>query len=492
MGEIFKQSVKGSLYIYVGVGLGFVISGLLYPKLLTTEQVGLIGTLIAYSTLISTVGNLGMGQVITRLFPYFRSEKDRHHGFMMIPVLISSGGFLVMTALFFLFKDFIIEKGSGESLLFAKYYNLIIPLVFFSMAFVLFDNYIKVLFNPVKGTFYQEIVKRIFVLIAILLFYFEIYTFSGFVYGYIVAAAVPFLGVLIHLIMQKKLYIFPNFGHVSKKMRKEIIDVALFGILAGSSGILILQIDKIMVLGITKSMGDTGVYSIAFFFGSLVRKPAKAVSRISSVFIAESWKNNQLDEIHSIYRKTAINQILVGLILVIGLAVNLDNIIEFLGDDYREGRFVIIFIAVAFLVDMMTGSSGTIINTSPSYRWYAYLMVGLVVIVLISNLIFIPMFGIAGAALATLVSKVVFNASRVIFIYLKWRIHPYNSKVFLIALSGLAAFAVGWFFPQMDNYILDIIVRSTLTAATYGLAVLTLRPSEDVDYWLKKFREKYF
>ncbi len=492
MGEIFKQSVKGSLYIYVGVGLGFVISGILYPKLLTTEQIGLISTLIAYSTLISTFGNLGMGQVITRLFPYFRSEKDRHHGFMMIPVLISSGGFLVMASLFFIFKDFIIAKGSGESLLFARYYNLIIPLVFFSMAFVLLDNYVKVLFNPVKGTFYQEIIKRIFVLIAILLFYFEVYHFSGFVYGYIAAAAIPFLGVLSHLIIQKKLHIFPNFSHISKKMWKEIIDVALFGILAGASGILILQIDKIMVLGITEDMGATGVYTIAFFFGSLVQKPAKALNRISSVFIAESWKKNELDEIHSIYRKTAINQILIGLILVIGLVVNLENILEFLGDDYREGGPVIVLIAVAFLVDLMTGSAGTVINTSPSYRWNAYLLIGLVVIVLISNLIFIPMFGIAGAALATLVSKVLFNVSRIVFIYLKWRIQPYNPKVLYTGISGLAAFAVGWFFPEMENYILDIIVRSTLTAATYGLAVLILRPSEDVDYWLKKFREKYF
>ncbi|MGM0647151.1 MAG: lipopolysaccharide biosynthesis protein [Bacteroidota bacterium] len=486
MGEIFKQSAKGSIYIYTGVVIGFITTGVLYPRLLTTQEIGLINVLISYSVILAQLGGLGMQQVITRLFPYFRDEKQQHHGFLALVLLITAAGFVLVAFIYWLFKDMILQMGKQQSGMLNHYIDLIIPLLLFHMLFVLLDNYYKVLYNAVKGTYYQEVVKRVFVLVAILGYYFHVLEFQGFVLFYVLAAAIPFLGLFWSLKQSKQLFLKTDFPFITPPMRKEIADVGMFGLLAGTSGIFVLHIDKIMVLNLTNSLGDTGVYAIAFFFGSLVQKPAKALSKVSSVYISEAWKANRLREINDLYKKSAVNQTLIGLFLLVGLVVNLDNIFEFLSEDYSEGRAVIIFIALAYLIDMGAGVNGTIINTSRYYRWQMYLILILLVSVVLFNWLLIPLWGIMGAAVATLISKFLFNLSKFVFIYWKWKLQPFNFSFVKIILIGAMAFLAGWLLPVLDNYIWDLLYRSALVTLVYGIFVLWLRPSEDVEYWRKK------
>lgn len=492
MGEIFKQSAKNSIYIYLGVFLGFIVTGVLYPELLTPEEIGLIQVLMGYSIIIAKIGGLGMQQVTLRMFPYFRDEKNRHHGFLALVLFVTAAGFIIVVSLYAIFKDVIVEMGKEESGLFAQYVDLIIPMVLFTMLFYLFDNYYRVLYDAVTGTIYQEVVKRVFIIAAIFLYYLNVYDFQGFVYAYVAIVAIPFLALILSLKFSNKIYLKTEFSYITPKLRKEITDVAAFGLLAGTSGLFVMHVDKIMVLNLTDSLSATGVYSISFFFGSLVQKPARALGKVSAVFISEAWKNTRLHEIDDLYKKSALNQMLIGLLLFIGLIVNLDNIIEYLGEDYQGGRYVIVLISLSFLIDMSAGINGLIINTSRYYRWQTYLLLGLIFSVVLFNWLLIPVFGIMGAALATLLAKVVFNFAKFLLIYIKWKIQPFDVQFLKIFGIGAVSFLAGWFLPQMGNYILDIILRSTITAAIYGFGVLILRPSIDVEYWINKFKKKYF
>ena len=492
MGEIFKQSAKNSIYIYLGVFLGFIVTGVLYPELLTPEEIGLIQVLMGYSIIVAKIGGLGMQQVTLRMFPYFRDEKNRHHGFLALVLLVTAAGFIIVVSLYAIFKDVIVEMGKEESGLFAQYVDLIIPMVLFTMLFYLLDNYYKVLYDAVTGTIYQEVVKRVFIIAAIFLYYLNVYDFQGFVYAYVAIVAIPFLALILSLNFSNKIYLKTEFSYITPKLRKEITDVAAFGLLAGTSGLFVMHVDKIMVLNLTDSLSATGVYSISFFFGSLVTKPARALRKVSVVFISEAWKHNRLQEIDNLYKKSALNQLLIGLLLFIGLVVNLDNIIEYLGEDYQGGRYVIVLIALSFLIDMSAGINGQIINTSRYYRWQGYLSLGLIFSIVLFNWFFIPVFGIIGAALATLLAKALFNFAKFLLIYIKWKIQPFDVQFLKIFGIGAVSFLAGWFLPQMGNYILDIIVRSTITAAIYGFGVLILRPSVDVEYWINKFKKKYF
>ena len=47
MGIIARQTIKGSVYSYLGAAIGFINVGLIMPQIFSTEQIGLTNLLIA-------------------------------------------------------------------------------------------------------------------------------------------------------------------------------------------------------------------------------------------------------------------------------------------------------------------------------------------------------------------------------------------------------------------------------------------------------------
>ncbi|MCL4483272.1 MAG: oligosaccharide flippase family protein, partial [Bacteroidetes bacterium] len=104
MGIIVKQSVKGTIYVYLGVLLGFITTAILFPRIYSTTEVGLLKIIVAYSTLIAQFGTLGINGATIRLFPFFRTEDKKHHGFLPFALLVGLIGFLISAILLLLFK----------------------------------------------------------------------------------------------------------------------------------------------------------------------------------------------------------------------------------------------------------------------------------------------------------------------------------------------------------------------------------------------------
>ena len=160
MGIIVKQSIKGSLWSYLGVIVGFVTTSYLYPEYLTPEVVGLFGLLMAIATITSQLAALGMGGDTPRLFPNFRDSENGHNGFLFISSLVQLAGFLLFLIGYYAFKDTLIQTNLEKSRLFADYVYLIIPLTFFFLIFTFLDTYNKLFYNAVQGAFLKGFLQR--------------------------------------------------------------------------------------------------------------------------------------------------------------------------------------------------------------------------------------------------------------------------------------------------------------------------------------------
>ncbi len=62
--NIAKQSYKGIVYTYLGIILGFITVGILFPRFLKPEQIGLISILLSYATIFGQAANMGFPVVI--------------------------------------------------------------------------------------------------------------------------------------------------------------------------------------------------------------------------------------------------------------------------------------------------------------------------------------------------------------------------------------------------------------------------------------------
>jgi len=168
------------------------------------------------------------------------------------------------------------------------------------------------------------------------------------------------------------------------------------------------------------------------------------------------------------------------MILFLGIWLNEDNIFRVLPAEYAAGRYVILFIGITYLFEMLCGASTAIISTSKYYKYQAYFMLLLIVLVITSNFAFIPLWGIVGAAVASLSSKLIVFILRYIFLLKKFKFQPYNTKFLLVVLIGGITYACGYFMPSFDNLILSLVLKSAVIATVFFILLLILKPSEDI------------
>jgi O-antigen/teichoic acid export membrane protein len=469
MGIIQRQSIKGSIYSYIGAILGFVNLAILAPKIFSTDQIGLTQVLVSVATIFAQLGTLGFNSVTSRLFPYFRSKEDQHHGFLYIQTLVAIAGFVLMLIIYFLLRGYLIEKNLEKSELFTQYIDLLVPLILFLLVYIHMDSYNRILYNATLGTFLREVVARVMNFGLILLFWFDLINFQTYVYLFIGTLAVPPVLITIYLYMTGELSLKPERGFITKELRKQMIDVAIFGIIGGLSGIALINIDKYMV---TQMLGlsNTGVYSIAFYFGTLVLLPSRALTKIAVTPLAQSWKEGATEQIASIYKKSCLTQYILGGFLFIVLVGNLGNVFRILPAEYSDGKWTIIFIGLANVLNMLSGVSVQVIGTSAAYRYQNYWMIFFIVLIVLSNIVFIPILGITGAALASLIST--FFYTLVKFLFLKWKFgfQPYDSTILVATMISGGVLGLSYLIPSLPLWP-DIMIRSGAMALLFSAGI---------------------
>ena len=319
MGIIEKQATKGTLYSYLGAILGFVtVIGMSHS--LSTDENGLLRVLVSISTLFAQFANLGFTTVTIRFFPYFRDKEKGHNGFLFYALIVPFVGFALCMVVFYLFKEDIAAKNIDKSRLLVDYLFYLMPLAFFTLFFIVLDTYLRANFSTIVGSFYKDVLQRILILVVLALYFFQLIAFPVFIFGYIVASCLPTLLLIYEIKKQNEWHTKRVKGFVTKELSSQMIKLAFFSILSAFSGAIIANIDIIMVndkLGLS----ETGVYGIAFYFGSVMLIPSRSLYRIASSIVAEAFKRNDLAEILQLYRKSCNTQFTIALLFFIGICV---------------------------------------------------------------------------------------------------------------------------------------------------------------------------
>ncbi|RIH64610.1 lipopolysaccharide biosynthesis protein [Mariniphaga sediminis] len=492
MGIIIRQSIKGSFWSYLGVGIGFITTAYLFPNYLSTDTIGLFGLLLSWSLLFAQFSSLGFHGVTSRLFPYFRDKNKGHNGYLFIASIVILTGFLLFLIFFWFFRPYLVESNLEKSKIFADYIDLLIPLTFFALLFVQLDTFNKLLYNAVFGTFLQEFLQRILIFSVTLLFVFNILNLHQLILTYTVAVCAKTVVLIGYLVAKGEMNLKPQLKFIQPKLRKEMVSVAAYSILTGLGGSIVFNIDKILINQML-GLSATGVYTIAFFFGTLVIIPSRPLLRITGTLIADAWKRNDLAYIGEVYKKSCLNQFIIGAFLFGGIWINIDNILTILGPEYNDAKWVIFFIGLGYLVDMLTGANAQIIAFSKYYRVALYFMLVLIILVVVTIFLFVPVWGITGAAIAIAASIATNNVMRLIFLKVKYQMQPFNKNTFFIALIFMGSVLISNLLPEIQ-LIADILLRSILFTVIFVVLTISFKISEDVnqikDTWMNKIQKK--
>ncbi|MDX5427987.1 MAG: oligosaccharide flippase family protein [Bacteroidota bacterium] len=492
MGVVKRQAIKSSIASYLGVGIAYITLLILYPKYLDEEEIGLVRVLTDAGVFFGALAGFALPAVMNRYFPIFRQRG--HFGLVkglafVWPIL----GYLLFLAIFLVFKDPILSVFEERSPQILEYYPVGLGIGFFLLFFNSFTSLSRIYRRIVIPNALREVGLRLMTLVLLLFLIDQTIDFDQFItltpWLYALAAL---LTIGYTLFLSRKDPVAFNFSAMGSGFWKDLFTYSGTMVLLSMSARLMGTIDSFMISSML-GLGKAGIYGIAFYIGLIIELPKRSVSQISGPFISDAWALNDLDSLKRIYKETALNQFVVGGLIFSCVWVNIDSLFELVpnGEIYSEGKYVVLFIALAKLFDMAMGVNFEIITNSRYYRFNVYSIVILIFFLVFLNYLFIPMFGISGAALASLLSLLIFNLLVAGFLYLRIGALPFSKPWFLHAGMVLVVSIALYMTDLGFDPIIAIILKSTIIGLIYLISIRYLGISPSLNEVLGKLISRF-
>ncbi len=102
----------------------------------------------------------------------------------------------------------------------------------------------------------------------------------------------------------------------------------------------------------------------------------------------------------------------------------------------------------------------------------------------------IPPFGIIGAAWATCISSFLYNAFKYVYIWIRFKLQPFDKRTIFIALSIALTYGVTQFLPLLENVFLNIVFHSLLVTLSFTVLIWFSRAADDLKQLLPFFKNK--
>ncbi len=487
MGTVVRKSTKNLIITYIGLALGYINALILYPYVLTETEIGLIRLLINTSFLFATFASLGSFSMPSRFFFYFKDESKQHNGFLFFLMIWSIIGFILFSLIFLLFKDEIVKIYITTSPLLIQYFYYFLPFTFIAMLIGIFRSYIIIQGKPVIPVFINEVFFRLFIIIGLILFFIKIFSLNYLVSFIILSYGLGLVVLVFYTHSIKSLFLKPNFTIFKNKYFKELLIYGGFMLMGSAASLIISNIDGLM-LSAYKGLGQTGIYTIAFFIATVIEIPKRSLLQSIIPFVSEGNKNEDIKQLDVLYKKSSINQLILGFLIFIGIWSNINNIFHLIphGSIFAEGKWVVFYVGLSKLFDLATGVNAEIIGTSKYYKYNLFFMIALSIFAIISNMIFIPLYGMTGAAFASALSVFIINIFMFSFLLIKMRIQPFTINTIKVLVIGGLTLILNYFIPQEFSTVFDILIRSSIIVLFFGGLIFITKSSEDINNALLK------
>lgn len=486
MGIVLNQSLKNTIITYIGFGIGGISTLFLFPPILGKTFYGLSNYILSCANVIMPLFAIGMQNTLVKFYSQCKTEKERNEFLsftVLFPILLIV---LIMLIGLFFYDEIVFFVTKKNPIV--KDFIWLIPFVGICMAyFEIFYAWARVHMHSVFGNFIKEVGLRLFSLIALLGIYFKWITVVDFIYLTAGIYFVAFLVTMFYAFRIKK----PVFQFTVPHNVKGILEYTSYIILSGSVANLLLDGDKIM-LNQYMDIGNIAFYSVATYIALVISVPSRAMHQIVYPITAKLMHENKHDQLNDLYKKTSINLQIVGGFVMLCIFVNINQLYEMMPKEYAGGITVVFMIGISKYFDLILGNNNAIIFNSKYYRAVLFLGVGLVVLTVILNMIFIPLFGIIGSAFATLLSITCYSVAKLLFVVKRMHLYPFTKETLHSIGITAVVFLLFYFWRFPVNPIIAIGLKSILVTIVYVFInykfVVSPEINQTLDTVLLKFK----
>lgn len=472
MGIVIRQGFKFIVVTYVGVALGALNILFLFPKFLNPSEIGLRELLVGIALMLSYFAQMAMNNVLMRFFPYFKEEERQHNGLFLLALLVSLVGYLAISGLFYAFTPWFTRIFEVNADLLVQYRGTIMPLTAFVLLNTLLEQWARLHLRIAQPALFRELILRVLLTVSVVLYGTDVIDFDEFIWFFVGSYALNMLLLWWYVWRLGVLYLNPKYLKIPQGLQPEMIKYAAWMLLGGMGVIINERIDGLMLAWLA-GISFTGVYAISFFIASIIEMPKRGISQIAGALVATYWKQNDVAQLGKLYKQSSLNQLLLGGFLFVGIWSNIDGLFLLIpnGELYRPGKYVVLLIGIARLIDMINGVNTEIIQNSPYYRFNLISILFLGLISFATNYLMIPRFGLVGAAAGSTISILLFNLLKGGFIWWKMRLHPFEKRTVGILLLLAVAYGLAILVPTQGVALPAVLITMALRSLVVVIVV---------------------
>jgi len=488
MGIVKKQAYKNTAVSYFGMVVAYINTILLFPVFTNNEQYGLYNLLIGLSVLYSLVASLGIPQIISKYFPFYRTPDRHHNGFIHWTAILSLIGFVATTILFILLKPVIVHEYIKTSSLLVQYYYYLVPLALFTVFFNFLEMTGRIIYRTIFSSFLRDVLVRLITTVLLGMIAIGWIDFKLFIVLYIVSWGLICVILLVNLALSGEFSYRVNDLKFTALQKKELVNYGLITVVSVSVYVLLQKVDIIMLSAIVGD-AEQGIYSWYFNIAMVISVPASALSRTTYQIVSDAWKAKDMKNIAGVYNKTSIVQMLIGCLLFVGIISNKANLFSLIHHPKNIAEFnakikefnIFIVIGLGFLVDITGGLNTYIVTTSHKYRLVTVWVICASLLCIGLNYFLIPTYGGMGAAIAYLATMAALNLCTWYYIKTRFHMQPFTAKHLIVIAITVACYFLGRYLWRIPNTYVDIVVRSGVITLFYGVSIYLFNIAPDVN-----------
>jgi O-antigen/teichoic acid export membrane protein len=251
---------------------------------------------------------------------------------------------------------------------------------------------------------------------------------------------------------------------------KEMFSFALPLWLSG----MLLQFRKnivVLLLGAMSAAADVGLISIVGRINLLSHVMYRAIINAVRPVLAELSSVDDRDELRVVYRASTRWTFMLNVPVFLVMVLYPVPLLSIFGESFVAGAAPLVVMAFSELANAGTGTCGSIIDMTGHTRVKLANSIGWMTLLIVSNVLLIPRYGVLGAAVASLLSTTAINGARVIEVWVLERVQPYDRTFLkpiaggLVAAGSAGALAAAGIAPRN---LLEVGVAAVLITLVYG------------------------
>ena len=422
----FSELLRGS-----GLSLFLRFGGLMSGYLLTLIIANLFGAdglgdyvlSITVLRLFTLLSKLGLDTTSIKFIASFASQNKWTSIFKFRNKVVF---ILIISSIFFSILLYTLSQPIADLInAQVKYIKLnsffILPMSFFMLHY----QSLRGLKRIAEFSFFYRMSQSLFTVVSVLIIYYFIQDNEVPIYAYLVSlllvSVLAFLSFRYNL--NKKSY-----GKESAEMQilkySQILKISIPLMFAQSVQFIMAWTDKLM-LGSMTTIVDVGVYHTAFKLSMFAAVALMSVNSIASPKFAEMFAKKDFLGLKKVVHQSTKMIFWSSFPLVIVFFMFPDFLLGLFGEEFKVGVTAFIFLSCGRLISSFSGSVGNILQMTGNQNIYAIILLIGAILNVVLNLILIPLYGINGAAIASMSSLIVWNLSMVLVVKQKFGFYTF-------------------------------------------------------------------